>query len=73
MPNWCENSLTVSSNDKDTLQKFYEDNDNCPTCKQVLSNKQELIADNNKQVMKWNQALCPIYNPLIKKVRILSV
>ena len=38
-------------------QKFYEDNDNCPTCKQVLSNKQELIADNNKQVMKWNQAL----------------
>ena len=28
-----------------------------PTCKQVLSNKQELIADNNKQVMKWNQAL----------------
>ena len=38
-------------------QKFYDDNDNCPTCKQVLSNKQELIADNNKQVMKWNQAL----------------
>ena len=38
-------------------QKFYEDNDNCPTCKQVLSNKQELIANNNKQVMKWNQAL----------------
>ena len=41
----------------DKHQKFYEDNDNCPTCKQVLSNKQELIADNNKQVMKWNQAL----------------
>ena len=38
-------------------KKFYEDNDNCPTCKQVLSNKQELIANNNKQVMKWNQAL----------------
>ena len=38
-------------------KKFYDDNDNCPTCQQVLSNKQELIADNNKQVMKWNQAL----------------
>ena len=38
-------------------QKFYEDNDNCPTCKQTLSNKQEMIADNNKEIMKWNQAL----------------
>ena len=38
-------------------KKFYEDNDNCPTCKQVLSNKEEMITDNNKQLMKWNQAL----------------
>ena len=38
-------------------KKFYEDNDNCPTCKQVLSNKQEMISDNNKDIMKWNQAL----------------
>ena len=38
-------------------QKFYEDNDNCPTCKQTLSNKQKMIADNNKEIMKWNQAL----------------
>ena len=38
-------------------KKFYEDNDNCPTCKQVLSNKQEMISDNNKEIMKWNQAL----------------
>ena len=27
---------------------FYETNDNCPTCKQQLSNKQEMIAENNK-------------------------
>ena len=38
-------------------KKFYEDNDNCPTCKQVLSNKQVMIADNNKEIMKWNQAI----------------
>ena len=38
-------------------KRFYEDNDNCPTCKQVLSNKQEMISDNNKEIMKWNQAL----------------
>jgi len=36
---------------------FYETQDDCPTCKQTLSNKQEMIADNNKQIMKWNQAL----------------
>ena len=36
---------------------FYETNDNCPTCKQKLSNKQEMIAENNKQIMKWQQAL----------------
>ena len=36
---------------------FYETNDNCPTCKQQLSNKQEMIAENNKQIMKWQQAL----------------
>ena len=26
MPNWCENILTVSSNDKETLKKLYDDN-----------------------------------------------
>jgi len=38
-------------------KNFYEENDNCPTCKQLLSNKQELIAENNKEFMKWNQAI----------------
>ena len=38
-------------------QKFYQDHDNCPTCKQTLSNKEEMIADNNKEIMKWNQAM----------------
>jgi DNA repair exonuclease SbcCD ATPase subunit len=38
-------------------KNFYEENDNCPTCKQLLSNKQELIAENNKEFMKWSQAI----------------
>ena len=56
-------------------KKFYEDNDNCPTCKQVLSNKQEMISDNNKEIMKWNQALEDVQKELktltnrIEKIR----
>ena len=38
-------------------KSFYENHDNCPTCKQVLSNKQDMIRDNNQSIMKWNQAL----------------
>ena len=38
-------------------KSFYENHDNCPTCKQVLSNKQYMIRDNNQSIMKWNQAL----------------
>ena len=38
-------------------KSFYENNDNCPTCNQALQNKQSMIADNNQQIMKWNQAL----------------
>ena len=38
-------------------KSFYETHDDCPTCKQALSNKQEMIGDNNRQIMKWNQAL----------------
>ena len=38
-------------------KSFYENHDDCPTCKQTLSNKQIMIAENNKDIMKWNQAL----------------
>ena len=60
-------------------KKFYEDNDNCPTCKQVLSNKQEMISDNNKDIMKWNQALEDVQKELkmlsnrIQKIKSVEV
>jgi len=38
-------------------KSFYENHDNCPTCNQVLSNKQDMIRENNQSIMKWNQAL----------------
>jgi len=40
-------------------KKFYEINDNCPTCKQSIDPqfKSEKIADNNKEIIKFNQAL----------------
>ena len=38
-------------------KRFYEQNDNCPTCKQELSNKQEMISENNKEILQWNQVL----------------
>jgi len=40
-------------------KKFYEINDNCPTCKQSIDPqfKSIKITDNNKEIIKFNQAL----------------
>jgi len=49
-------------------KKFYDDNNNCPTCQQVLSNKDKLISENNKELMKWNQAMEDVQ----KEIQVIS-
>ena len=50
-------------------KKFYEINDNCPTCKQSIDPqfKSEKIADNNKEIIKFNQALEDVAKEITSK------
>ena len=39
------------------MLKFFEDNDNCPTCEQPLNNAEEMIKAKQKEVDKFTKAL----------------
>ena len=50
-------------------KKFYELNDNCPTCQQSIDPqfKSEKIADENKSLIKFNQALADVAKEITTK------
>ena len=55
-------------------KKFYEAHDNCPTCKQSIDPqfKSEKIADENKEIIKFNQALEDVAKEIKSKQRRLQ-
>tara|TARA_Y100000592_G_scaffold91542_1_gene151873 strand:- start:8463 stop:10175 length:1713 start_codon:yes stop_codon:yes gene_type:complete len=55
-------------------KKFYEAYDNCPTCKQSINPqfKTEKIADENKEIIKFNQALEDVAKEIKSKQRRLQ-
>ena len=48
------------------MLKFFEDNDNCPTCEQPLNNAEEMIKAKHKEVDKFTKALDELQDVLDK-------
>ena len=48
------------------MLKFFEDNDNCPTCEQPLNNAEEMITAKQKEVDKFTKALDELQDVLDK-------
>ena len=48
------------------MLKFFEDNDNCPTCEQPLNNAEEMIKAKQKEVDKFTKALDELQDVLDK-------
>ena len=48
------------------MLKFFEDNDNCPTCEQPLNNSEEMISAKQKEIDKFAKALDELQDVLSK-------
>ena len=55
--NNLKSTLREKKNSNAKMLKFFEDNDDCPTCEQPLNNSEEMIALKEKEVEKFSTAL----------------
>ena len=55
--NNLKSTLREKKNSNAKMLKFFEDNDDCPTCEQPLDNSEEMIALKEKEVSKFSSAL----------------
>ena len=52
-----KSTLTEKKNSNSKMLKFFEDNDDCPTCEQPLENADQMIPDKQKEVERFTNAL----------------
>ena len=50
-------TLREKKNSNEKMLKFFEDNDDCPTCEQPLDNAEDMIRSKHKEVEKFTKAL----------------
>ena len=55
--NNLKSTLREKKNSNAKMLKFFEDNDDCPTCEQSLDNAEDMIALKEKEVSKFSSAL----------------
>ena len=55
--NNLKSTLREKKNSNAKMLKFFEDNDDCPTCEQPLDNAEDMIALKEKEVSKFSTAL----------------
>ena len=55
--NNLKSTLREKKNSNAKMLKFFEDNDDCPTCEQPLDNSEEMITLKEKEVSKFSTAL----------------
>ena len=55
--NNLKSTLREKKNSNAKMLKFFEDNDDCPTCEQPLDNAEDMIAFKEKEVSKFSTAL----------------
>ena len=52
-----KSTLTEKKNSNSKMLRFFEDNDDCPTCEQPLENADQMIPDKQKEVERFTNAL----------------
>jgi len=55
--NNLKSTLREKKNSNAKMLKFFEDNDDCPTCEQPLDNAEDMIALKEKEVSKFSSAI----------------
>jgi DNA repair exonuclease SbcCD ATPase subunit len=59
-------TLTEKKNSNTKMVKFFEDNDDCPTCEQPLNNAEDMIKSKQSEVDKFSSALDELKEALDK-------
>ena len=59
-------TLTEKKNSNNKMVKFFEENDDCPTCEQPLNNAEEMIESKQAEVNKYTSALDELQEALKK-------
>ena len=59
-------TLTEKKNSNNKMVKFFEENDDCPTCEQPLNNAEEMIESKQAEVDKYTSALDELQEALKK-------
>ncbi len=59
-------TLTEKKNSNNKMVKFFEENDDCPTCEQPLNNAEEMIESKQAEVDKYTSALDELQEALEK-------
>ena len=59
-------TLTEKKNSNTKIVKFFEDNDDCPTCEQPLNNAEDMIKSKQSEVDKFSSALDELKEALDK-------